>query len=55
MSFTLREPVSTALICQSSVELSKPRALTVKKDGECARWKRVNYELLKPQEADLSP
>lgn len=31
MSFSLREPVSTALICQSSVELSKPRGLTVKR------------------------
>lgn len=24
-------------------------------DGECTRWKCVNYELLKPREADLSP
>lgn len=55
MSFTLREPVSTALICQSSAELSKPRGLTARKDRKCTRWKCVHYEVPKPQEADLSP
>lgn len=55
MSFSLRKHVSTALICQTSVVLSKTCGLIMKKDRECTRWKYVNYALPKPQEADLSP
>lgn len=54
MSFIPGPYVSSALICQSSVELLKPGDLTVRGDGEYSRWRCVNYQLLKPQEANPS-
>lgn len=54
MSFIPGPYVSSALICQSSVELLKPGDLTVRGDGEYSRWRCVNYQLLKPQEVNPS-